>query len=187
MASPEGTANNDALFSLAYEELRRIAHRLHHQSGSSTLSPTALVHEAYVKLSKSRQYQAETLNHLRYTVVRAMKQILFDAARRRAAAAHGGGASPARHVPLDDVSAHAASIDPTQLLLMELALDRLAARNELQARVFDLQFFGGLQVAEIAQTIGSSEKQAQRLLRMARAALAVELAPSDESSGNLGV
>ena len=170
------------MFSVAYEELRRLARGLRQRGDRTTLNPTALVHEAYIKLSRAGRYRAESPEHLKYTVVRAMKQILMDAARRRAAVVHGGGAVPIRRVTLDDPSAEAATLDPLHLLSVGSALDSLAQRDELQAKVFELQFFGGFQVAEIAQTVGSSEKRVQRLLRMAKASLAVALAAGDAPS-----
>ena len=176
MAGEDATTRNDELFSVAYDELRRLARKLRYRSDTQILNTTALVHEAYIKLSRASRYRAESEQHLKYTVVRAMKQILLDAARRRAAAVHGGGAVPLRRVTLDDPSAEAAALDPLHLLSVGFALESLAQRDELQARVFELQFFGGFQVAEIAQTIGSSEKRVQRLLRMAKASLAVALA-----------
>ena len=172
------------MFSVAYDELRRLARKLKHRSSPEILNTTALVHEAYIKLSRASRYRAESPQHLKYTVVRAMKQILLDAARRRAAAVHGGGAVPVRQVTLDDPSAEVAALDPVHLLSVGFALESLAQRDELQARVFELQFFGGFQVAEIAQTIGSSEKRVQRLLRMAKATLAIALAAG--SSASLG-
>ena len=179
MASEDRTAHNDEMFVVAYGELRRLARRLHRQSDAPTLNPTALVHEAYIKLSKSGRYRAESLGHLKCTVALAMRQILFDAARRRSTVVRGGGSIPVRRLSLDDPSVHAAALDPRHLMLMEIELARMADQNELQARVFNLQFFGGFQVSEIAEAIGSSEKRVQRLLRMAKASLARALAHGD--------
>jgi len=179
MASDDRIPHNDEMFVVAYDELRRLARRLHRQSDSPTLNATALVHEAYIKLSKSGRYQAESLGHLKCTVALAMRQILVDAARRRLTVGRGGGSMPAQRLSLDDPSAQAAGLDPTHLMQMEIELARIAEHNELQARVFNLQFFGGFQVSEIAQTVGISEKRVQRLLRMAKASLAQALAHSD--------
>ncbi len=184
MPSDDRAPQNDEMFVVAYDELRRLARRLHRQSDSPTLNATALVHEAYLKLAKSGRYQAETLGHLKCTVALAMRQILFDAARRRSTVVRGGGSMPARRLSLDDPSADAATLDPTHLMLMEIELARMASHNELQARVFNLQFFGGFQVSEIAETIGVSEKRVQRLLRMAKASLARALAPGDAGAGS---
>jgi RNA polymerase sigma factor (TIGR02999 family) len=172
-------ALNDEMFVVAYDELRRLARRLRRGSANLTFDPTALVHEAYIKLSRAQRFRPESPEHLKYAVVRAMKHILLDAARRQAAAIRGGGTTPLRRVSLDDPCAQSASLDPRQVLAVGFALDDLAQRSELQARVFELQFFGGFQVAEIAEMSGISEKKAQRLLRLAKASLSAALARTD--------
>jgi DNA-directed RNA polymerase specialized sigma24 family protein len=96
---------------------------------------------------------------------------LLDAARQKASA-RGGGNRGAR-VALEHPEAQRAFIDPHEVLAVGSALDALARQNELQARAFELQFFGGLEIAEISRVMGLSEKKVQRLLRVARAALAV--------------
>jgi RNA polymerase sigma factor (TIGR02999 family) len=174
--TPDGTTPNDEMFSVAYDELRRLARGLKRAGGNPTLNATALVHEAYLKLSRATHFRAQSPQHLKYAVVRAMRQILLDAARRQSAAVRGGGDAPWRRVSLDDPSSQVASLDPRAVLAVGFALDDLAGQSELQARAFELQFFGGLQVAEIAELLGISEKKAQRLLRLARASLALALA-----------
>jgi RNA polymerase sigma factor (TIGR02999 family) len=165
----------DELFLAAYDELRRLASRLRRGRNVQTLNPTALVHEAYIRLIGVKRFRPESPEHLKYTLVRAMKYVLLDAARQKAAAARGGGESPVRKVTLDDAAVQAACIDPHDVLAVGSALDTLAHQSEVQARAFELQFFGGFQVAEIAQLMGLSEKKVQRLLRLARASLAVIL------------
>lgn len=174
----------DETFSAAYDELRRLAHKLKRGPGDPTLNPTALVHEAYIKLAGAKSLNIESPQHLKYTVTRAMKHVLLDAARRKAADARGGGEIPLRRVALNDSAAQSAVVDPRELLAVGAALEELALQNELQARVFEFQFFGGLQVAEIAQLTGSSEKKVQRVLRLARAFLALALDPSRNTAGN---
>jgi len=176
---------NDEMFAAAYAELRRRARVLtRRQRDTPTLDATALVHEAYLKLAANRRFRAESPQHLTFTVVRAMRFVLVDAARRRTAAVRGGGAMPVRRVPLDDSAAQAASFDPADLLAMNIALRALGEAHEPEARAFELQFFGGLAVAEIAATMELSEKKVQRLLRLARAFLARTLASSDRLPGN---
>jgi RNA polymerase sigma factor (TIGR02999 family) len=170
------------MFSVAYDELRRLARAVKRARGDPTLNATALVHEAYIKLARATRFHAESPQHLKYAVVRAMRHILLDAARRRSAAVHGGGDAPVRRVCLDDPSVQIAALDPQSVLLVGFALDDLAGHSELQARAFELQFFGGLQVAEIAELLGISEKKAQRLLRMAKARLALALARGQPAS-----
>ena len=169
MASQQRPNVNDEMFEVAYQELRRLAKALGRQGRDVTLTPTALVHEAYIKLTQGGRFEAESTQHLTYTVVRAMKQILLDAARRRATTVHGGGL---QRVSLDEALGRVATVTPTALLAVGLALDDLAAANPMLARAFELQYFGGFQVVEIASLMDISEKRAQRLLRLARAYLA---------------
>jgi len=171
----DGITVDDEMFSAAYDELRRLARKIKRGPGSPTLNPTALVHEAYIKLAGARRFRAESPQHLKHTVVRAMKFLLVDAARRQAAAVRGGADATALHIPLERASITAAGVDPTEVLAISLALDDLTTRSRQAANAFELQFFGGLQVAEVAELIGVSEKKAQRLLRFARSALAVSL------------
>jgi len=172
---------NDEMFKVAYEELRRLARALKRGGRDATLTPTALVHEAYVKLTNSGQFRADSPQHLKYTVVRAMRHILLDAARRRAAVVHGGDL---RRVPFEDAASQTASVNPEDLLLVSQALDDLARRNELPAQAFELQYFGGLPVAEIASVMEISPKQAQRFLRLAKASLAQTLTRPGHAAGS---
>jgi RNA polymerase sigma factor (TIGR02999 family) len=181
MEQEDPSPQNDELFAAAYAELRRRARALTRRGRDTpTLDATALVHEAYLKLAGNRRFRAESPQHLTFTVVRAMRFVLVDAARRRTAAIRGGGAMPLRRVPLDDSVAQAAVFDPGELLAMNLALRTLGETHEAEARAFELQFFGGLAVAEIAVAMELSEKRVQRLLRFARALLARMLASADD-------
>jgi RNA polymerase sigma factor (TIGR02999 family) len=172
--SDELLRNADDLFVSAYNELRRLAHGLR-RDRNQTLNPTALVHEAYIRLLGSKRFRVESPEHLKYTLVRAMKFVLVDAARQKSTAMRGGGDAPIRRVPLDEAAAQAVSVDPDDVLAVSDALDALARRHEPQARAFELQFFGGLQIGEIAELMRVSEKKVQRLLRLARASLSVML------------
>lgn len=165
----------DEFFSLVYEELRLIAYRLKQNDGSRTLNPTALVHEAYLKLTASGRFAAESPQHLKNTVVLAMRLLLVDAARRRSAVMHGGGFA---HVPLADAMNWAgpvAGFMPEQIIAIDTALDTLEQHNQVQARVFECHFFGGLRQSEIAELLAVSEKTVQRNLRLARAWLVSSL------------
>jgi RNA polymerase sigma factor (TIGR02999 family) len=184
MAPNDGTFAYDETFSAAYDELRRLAHKLKRGHGNPTLNPTALVHEAYIKLAGAKSLNIESPQHLKYTVTRAMKYVLLDAARRKAADVRGGGDIPLRRVALDDNAAQSAAVDPREFLAVGAALQELAFQNEFQARVFELQFFGGLQVAEIAELMGLSEKKVQRVLRLAKAFLALALDRSRRAAEN---
>jgi RNA polymerase sigma factor (TIGR02999 family) len=182
----ESAGLTDDLFVAAYNELRRLAYGLRRGRTGETLNPTALVHEAYIKLLGTKRFRAESPEHLKYTLVRAMKFVLLDAARQKTAAMRGGGNFPLRRVALEDAAAQAASIDPHEVLAVGGALDALAQQHEPQARAFELQFFGGLQISEIAQLMNLSEKKVQRLLRLARASLAVLLGGIEGSRRNVG-
>jgi RNA polymerase sigma factor (TIGR02999 family) len=181
MSSHDRDSANDEMFNVAYEELRRLAYALKGGRDDSTLTPTALVHEAYLKLAKAGRFRAESPQHLKYTVVRAMKHILIDAARRRSTAMHGG---QLRRVCLDDPVAQVVAVNPADVLALGLALEDLALRDQRLARVFELQYFGGFQVAEIASMMEISEKRAQRLLRLAKASLVQALSRGRSASGS---
>jgi len=180
MPSHDGPNLNDEMFKVAYEELRRLARALKRNGADSTLTPTALVHEAYLKLAHSGRFQAASPQHLKYTVVRAMRHILLDAARRRAATVHGGRL---QRVSIDDPLAQAAAVNPGDVLLVNLALDDLAKASGPLAQAFELQYFGGFPVAEIASVMDISPKQAQRLLRLAKARLAEALVRGQDDGG----
>ncbi len=174
----DGPTLDDEMFRAVYDELRRLAHGLQRRRDNPTLNATALVHEAYIKLSQARRFRAESPQHLKWTVVLAMKQILMDAARRQSAAIRGGRDAARRRLPLDHVEAQSAAFDPRQITLIDLALRELTVQHEPAARAFELQFFGGLQIAEIAEVLGVSEKKVQRLIKLAKARLAQALSTS---------
>ena len=187
MTKPEGAPLDDEMFAVVYDELRRLAYGLTRGHDSPTLNPTALVHEAYIKLSRAHHFRAESAQHLKFSVVRAMRHILIDAARRRSAAMRGGPHAHVHRVALDDAAPQSASIDPSEILGVDLALSELARQHELPARAFELQFFGGLEIAEIADLLRVSEKKVQRLLKLAKARLAQALARGDNGAGAVAI
>ncbi len=166
---------DDELFSEAYDELRRLAHRIYGQNGSLTWNPTAMVNEAYLRLAKSKSFHPTSALHLKHTIIRAMKYILVEAARRKTAERRGGGTVPLQIVPLDESIAHPVAFDPREILSVNLALDELARHSDFQARVFEYQFFGGLEISEIAEMLDVSDKKVQRTLRLAKAFLSLAL------------
>jgi RNA polymerase sigma factor (TIGR02999 family) len=182
MTPREGATLDEGMFRVVYDELRRLAHGLQRSRENPTLNATALVHEAYIKLSQASRFRAESPQHLKWTVVVAMKQILLDAARRQSAAIRGGPNAARRRLPLDDAEAQAASFDPRDLILVDFALRELALQHELAARAFEMQFFGGLEIKEIAELLAVSEKKVQRLLKLAKARLAQALSTGHPSS-----
>lgn len=165
----------DHLFSVTYEALRRLAASVRRGDPGATLSPTALVNEAWLKLAASPGVAAASPLHFRRIAARAMRQVLVEAARRRGADKRGGPG--AVFVTFDDAAAaHAgAAADEHEVLALDAALARLARLSPRQAQLVEGRFFGGLDVAEVAALLGVSEATALRDWRAARAWLAAEL------------
>jgi RNA polymerase sigma factor (TIGR02999 family) len=172
---------NDELFALVYEDLRRIAWNLQGSQGYQTLNPTALVNEAYVRLTRSGQFKAQSPEHLKHTVIRTVKFLVIEEARRKSAIRRGGGDIQPRRVLFDELSLPAPAFDPEELLALTEALDKLAEQNEKLALMLDYRYFGGLDVPEIASLLCLSEKKVQRSLRLARSFLAVTLRGNQEN------
>ena len=162
----------DRLFSAAYEELRRLAASVSRRDGSVTLSPTALVNEAWIKLAASPDVADTSPIHFKRIAARAMRQVLVEAARRRNAGKRGSGAAM---VTFDD-SLDAAATTSDDVLALDAALDALARIAPRQAAMVESRFFGGLDVAETAQLLDVSEATVLRDWRAAKAWLASELA-----------
>jgi RNA polymerase sigma factor (TIGR02999 family) len=158
----------DELVPLIYAELRRIAAgRLRAERPGHTLQPTALVHEAWLRLAE--QHGAEWQNRAQFfgIAAQAMRRILVDHARRRHAAKRGGH-SPV--VDVDELSEVLASPVPDeQLLALDVALEQLKALDERQARIVELRFFAGLSVDETAEALGVSGTTVKREWATARA------------------
>ena len=163
----------DRLIPLVYEELRRLAGRhLDRERSGHTLQPTALVHEAYARLVDADiSYQDRA--HFFAVASGTMRRVLVDHARFRASSKRGGGAA---HVTLDDRVATEAT-DPTEILALDAALEKLASVDARKAEAIQLHVFGGLTYPEIATTLAISEATVDRDLRMARAFLHAELGP----------
>ena len=156
----------DELLPLVYEELRRLAARkMANEVPGQTLQPTALVHEAWLRLSQ--QSRSEWKNREQFFAVAAevMRRILVDRARRRRAQKHGGDLE---RVDLDAVDLPFAGSDNLVLEVHE-ALERLAAEDPEKAQVVKLRFFVGLENAEVATLLGVSEKTVQRHWAFAKA------------------
>ncbi len=149
----------DALLPLVYDELRRIAHRqLRAERTDHTLSTTALVHEAYVKLADQTRAQWNDRAHFFAVAAVAMRRILVDYARKRQAEKRGGGVRP---VTLDDA---AALIEDRAdaLLAVDEALTRLAGIDERLSRVVECRFFGGLTEEETATALRVTARTVRR-------------------------
>jgi RNA polymerase sigma factor (TIGR02999 family) len=166
--APVDDANVAAeLLPLVYNELRRLAaHRLSRQAPGQTLQPTALVHEAYLRLISNRQgTRWQSRGHFFAAAAEAMRRILVDEVRRRRSLKRGGGM--ARH---DRDLAHVAAPEPREdLLALDEALTQLSATDSLAAQVVQLRYFGGLSIPEAASVLHISPRTAVRLWTYARA------------------
>jgi len=165
-------AASDALARVVYDELRRLARQqLRRERPGQTLQPTALAHEAWMRVMGSRHLEAHDRGHFLGIAARVMRQILVERARARRAAKRG--AAPER-VTLDDALVGEAprSID---VLALDEALERLAAAYPSHARLVELRFFGGLSVEEAADVLGSSPATVKRHWSFAKAWLFREL------------
>jgi RNA polymerase sigma factor (TIGR02999 family) len=167
------------LLPLVYEELRKLAAaRLAQEAPGNTLTATALVHEAYLRLVGSDDAARwDSRGHFFAAAAEAKRRILVDAARRKRTEKHGGRR---RQVTLDDVPANS-EIEDERLLALDAALTRLAAEDALAARVVELRHFAGLSIEDAAVTLGLSRATAYRHWTYARAWLrdAVLRAESD--------
>jgi RNA polymerase sigma-70 factor, ECF subfamily len=166
----------DRLLELVYPELRKIAERqMRREREGHTLQPTALVHEAYLKLVDQSRVDWRNRAHFLGVASQAMRRLLVDHARGRARDKRGGGATL---IELDSAAGDGRSAVPARsvdLLALDQALERLAALDPAQAELVELRFFGGLSVEEAAETLGISTATAGRDFRSARAFLAREL------------
>lgn len=161
------------LFDELYKELRRLAHRqlARGRRPGATLSTTALVHEAYVKLEGAGRVGVKDHEHFLALAARAMRQVLVDAARSRHAAKRGAGLAP---VALDQAEP---SIDDLvdEVLAVDTALSRLESLDERLARVVEWRVFGGMSEEEIAGSLGVTSRTVRRDWQKARAFLVREL------------
>jgi RNA polymerase sigma factor (TIGR02999 family) len=163
----------DQLFSVTYEELRRLASSVRRSDPNASLSPTTLVNEAWLKLASSAMSTPVSRLHFKRIAARAMRQVLIEAARRRNARKRGG-ADEAVIVTFDDSVAERAST-AQDLVHLNDALDELARIQPRQALMVESRFFGGLDISETAELLHVSEATVLRDWRAAKAWLAHEL------------
>lgn len=191
-----------------HDELREVARRLMRREGAGhTLQPTALVHEAYLKLAGGRSLPWQDRGHFLAICARAMRQVLVRHAERNRAEKRGGGR---RRTSLEAASMEAALLDglsgspllgatphaavesawriyeqrSLDLLALDTALEKLARLDPRQARIVELRFFGGLSVPEAAEAIGCSPRTIEREWRTARAWLRLQIADEPPRSGS---
>lgn len=163
-AGDEAAANE--LFDAVYGELRSIAGRIFgSRQAGHTLQPTALVHEAYLRLVGQRHVQWQNRAHFLAIAARMMRRVLVNHARDRVCAKRGGGAP---HIPLD-ATAVVSEDHLAECLAVDQALELLAGVNPQQAEAVELRYFGGLKREEIAEALGISVPTVARRLRVARA------------------
>jgi RNA polymerase sigma factor (TIGR02999 family) len=156
----------EQLTPLVYDELRRMARNLFRRERlDHTLQPTALVHEAFVKLVDQTQVSWESRAHFLAIAARAMRQILVDHSRHHRAEKRGKGEAK---VPLDEQLVYSDERAP-QIVALDDALTSLAEFDARKARIVELRYFGGLTGEEISQATGVSTATVSRELRVAQA------------------
>ncbi len=162
-----------SLLPLVYEELRRVArNQMRRERQGQTIQATALVHEAWLRLSASRGLAPQNRSHFLAIAANVMRQILVERARARHAAKRGGHRD---RVTLDEGLLPGPTPD-VDLVALDIALEKLAALDAEQARLVELRFFGGLGIEETAEALGMSPATVKRRWSSARAFLARELA-----------
>src|SRR5438067_1628297 len=160
-------ASFDAASSLLYNELHRIAQSyLREAAPNATFQPTALIHEAYIRLAERSLGAFQDRKHFFALAARIMRQILVDRARERSASKRGGQA--VQHVPIDEAR-HGFATDPDEFLQLHQALERLNQHDPLLAAVIELRYFAGLTLEETAEHFGISVPTANRRQRIAEA------------------
>ena len=163
----------EELLPLVYEELRKLAaHKMSNEVPGHTLQPTALVHEAWLRLvGKDGQAQFKNRAHFFGAAAEAMRRILIENARRKGARRHGGDQ---QRVDVQDIEI-AAEVKADELLALNDALDKFSLQDQSKAELVKLRYFVGLTIEEAAQVLGISEPTAKRYWTYARAWLHAEI------------
>ncbi len=170
----------DQLLPLVYAELRKLAaHRMTREAAGHTLQPTALVHEAWLRLVGAEEHSWENRAHFFAAAAEAMRRVLIDHARRKRAARHGGSWE---RVELEAIDEPATASEPLLLRVNE-ALETLTAEDSRAAELVKLRFFGGLRVEEAALALGITDRTARRDWRFARAWLRARFGEDDQGGG----
>src|SRR5580765_1780921 len=160
------------LLPLVYQELRRLAaHKMANEAAGQTLQPTALVHEAWLRLVGNQNQKWDGRAHFFAAAAEAMRRILIDRARRKSAVRHGGDH---QRVDLEDMDLASPS-DDDQLLAVSEALDKLAVQHKDEAELVKLRYFVGMTNDEAAEVLGISPRTAKYYWTHARAWLFHEI------------
>ena len=168
----------DELLPLVYEELRRLAaSKMANEAAGNTLQPTALVHEAWLRLVGNENPKFAGRSHFFAAAAEAMRRILIENARRKRALRHGGGQ---QRLDIEEVNV-AAGVKDDELLALDEALDKFAAHEREKAELVKLRYFAGLSFEEAAEILGVSIPTAKRWWAYARAWLFQEM---NESKGD---
>lgn len=163
----------DALLPLVYDELRSMAKRYFRgQPADHTLQPTALVHEAFLRLIDRTAEDWKSKAHFLAVAATAMRQILVDHARGRATAKRGGKRRP---LTLDEAALSQGETADEDLLALNEALSRLGELDARQCKIVEMRFFGGMKVEEIAEVLDVTKTTVDNHWRAARAWLNVRL------------
>lgn len=166
----------DRLMPLVYSELRKLAASyLQRQRSDHTLQPTALVHEAYLKLLDVSQTNWQDRAHFFAVAAQTMRHILVDHARSVAADKRGGGA---QKIELDEAVSFSNQNEDVDLIDLDEALKKLERQDEMQSRIIEMRFFGGLTVEETAEVLKISPATVKREWAMAKAWLFRQIKPS---------
>lgn len=169
----------DDILPLIYGELRNLAgNYLRRERSDHTLQPTALVHEAYLKLIDQKQVKWQNRAHFFGIAANIMRRILVDYARQHKAEKRGGDAEK---MPLEEEIVIVASGKSAELLALDEALETLAEIDPQKSKIVELRYFGGLSVEETAEVLGVSEITVKRHWRMAKAWLYGQLSNTNES------
>jgi RNA polymerase sigma factor (TIGR02999 family) len=158
--------STEQLLSLVYDELRRIAAiKMAHEPKNQTLQPTALVHEAWLRLNREEEVRWENRGHFFSAAAEAMRRILIERARRKSRPKHGGDQQR-----MDFQGLEIADTTPDEkVLLVNEALERLQAEDPEKARLVVMKFFGGLTNREVAETLKVTERTVERHWAFAKA------------------
>ncbi len=168
----------DELLPLIYQELRHLAaHKMSNESPGHTLQPTALVHEAWLRLVGAEQQTWQNRAHFFGAAAEAMRRILIESARRKRAVRHGGGQ---QRLDIEEVNV-AAGMKDDELLALDEVLDTFAAEDPQKAELVELRYFAGLSFEEAAEVLAVSVPTAKRWWAYARAWLYHQIAGGKES------